>query len=169
MGKMSEGFGLGCGFAIGRAFCGLITCALVFGAIAWMGMQSAQDSSSVVKADDSKKDEANLQGEWQLVGLELEGKLATPPMKGPGLTVTGNQMSHAIPGATFKGSFKLDAGKKPKSIDLTDSEKGKKFLGIYLLEGDILKICRSVAVGDRPTDFSRGKAVVIMTLVRLRE
>jgi uncharacterized protein (TIGR03067 family) len=51
-------------------------------------------------------------------------------------------------------AYKLDPGKKPKSIDLTTG--GKTYLGIYELDGDKLKICineHSDSDRKRPTAF----------------
>jgi hypothetical protein len=45
----------------------------------------------------------------------------------------------------------LDPTKKPKTIDLTD-KKGKKILGIYVLDGNSLKVLAGIGEG-RPTEF----------------
>jgi uncharacterized protein (TIGR03067 family) len=173
MGRIGEGFGLGCGFAIGRAVAGLIGAVVVFGGLVLWSLWSAQHGGPDTKPDDTRKDEESLQGVWQLVALEQEGKPATTAelkeIKDPRLTVKGDHVSHGIPGVAFNGSFKLDAGKKPKAIDLTDasgSEKAKTSLGIYSLEDDTLKICLDVTGRDRPTEFKGGKGIVIMTFKR---
>ena len=54
------------------------------------------------------------------------------------------------------GSFKIDPGKNPKTIDYTFAEgveKGKTFAAIYELTGDSFRHC-GVMNGARPTDFS---------------
>jgi uncharacterized protein (TIGR03067 family) len=173
MGRIGEGFGLGCGFAIGRAVAGLIGAVVVVGVLVFLSKWSPQDGGPGAKPDDTRKDEESLQGVWQLVALEQDGKPATTAelkeIKDRRLTVKGDQMSHGIPGVTFKGSFKLDAGKKPKAIDLTDasgSDKARTSLGIYSLEDDTLKMCLDVIGRDRPTEFKGGKGIVIMTFKR---
>jgi uncharacterized protein (TIGR03067 family) len=60
--------------------------------------------------------------------------------------------------AIEEGTFKLDAGKEPRKIDLaitTGNDKGKDQLGIYQLTGDMLKVCFAAPGSkDRPTEFA---------------
>jgi uncharacterized protein (TIGR03067 family) len=61
------------------------------------------------------------------------------------------------PIATYGGTFVLDPGKKPKTIDIKFTEgpeKGNTSLGIYELDGDTLKICLTITAKDRPTEFA---------------
>jgi uncharacterized protein (TIGR03067 family) len=58
----------------------------------------------------------------------------------------------------FKGTFKLDAAKKPKSIDMTVKEgknyEGKTSLGIYKIEGNRFTWCANEpGRKERPGDF----------------
>lgn len=67
-------------------------------------------------------------------------------------------MTIAKPGkGKQEATFRLDPAASPKAMDLTSrSEKGqgKTLAGIYLLEGDKLKLCLPTLPGrKRPTDF----------------
>ena len=54
------------------------------------------------------------------------------------------------------GTFKIDATKTPKTMDITAVEgqnKGKTVLAIYELSGDTLKVCYDAKGGPRPAMF----------------
>src|SRR5205085_1544002 len=69
---------------------------------------------------------------------------------------------------TKDATYKHDAGKKPKTIDLTPKEGGRMMEGIYELSGDTLKFCFGDP-GKRPTDFKSdaGSENMLMELQRL--
>ena len=72
-----------------------------------------------------------------------------------------------------KGTFKLDASKKPKQIDITPTdgdEKDKVIHGIYSLEKDELKICIARGDKERPTEFEskEGSGHMLVTLKRAK-
>jgi uncharacterized protein (TIGR03067 family) len=55
-----------------------------------------------------------------------------------------------------KGTFKIDATKKPKTIDSTPAgpaDKAQLIRGIYEMDGDTFKACNAPPGKDRPTDF----------------
>ena len=108
------------------------------------------------KDDAVKKDMEALQGKWQIVSLERDGKStdvakdAVRVIKDDKYTVTPR------PGVTIEGTFKIDPSAKPKTIDVTPTtgdNKGKTSLGIYEIDGDALKICWAPSGKDRPTEF----------------
>ena len=99
-----------------------------------------------------KEDHKRLLGEWEYVEQIIDGKKVD--QKGT-WTFTGNQILYG-PDAKVHAVFKLDATKKPKTIDSTPDgppEKAKPILGIYEFDGETLKICNSRPGKDRPTDF----------------
>jgi len=56
-----------------------------------------------------------------------------------------------------KGTFKIDASKKPKTIDLQAAgavAKGQPILGIYDFAGDTWKICYANPGKERPKEFT---------------
>jgi uncharacterized protein (TIGR03067 family) len=71
----------------------------------------------------------------------------------------------------FDGIYKIDAGKKPKHIDITATEgeqAGKTSKGNYVLEGDTLKMCYTVPDKDRPKEFDSkpGSGATLVTWKR---
>jgi len=100
------------------------------------------------------KDQQKFDGDWEVVRLEARG---VPVKDSPigGLTFKPFTKDAAQPGKA-KGVFtyKLDPAKTPKRIDAiaTLDEKDSMY-GIYLLDGDTLKLCFSQAEKTRPTEF----------------
>jgi uncharacterized protein (TIGR03067 family) len=99
-----------------------------------------------------------LQGTWRIMRGEDQGK-PVPPEKLQGnlvviekQTMIANDKDHK---KVYVMTFKLDASRTPKALDMTITEgkdKGKTAKGIYALEGDDLKIAYSFGV-DRPKQF----------------
>jgi RNA polymerase sigma-70 factor (ECF subfamily) len=95
-----------------------------------------------------KSDDEKIQGAWTFVSQELAGQPFVAAdansqyvFNGKKLRWTGNDWT-----------FKLNAAKKPKEIDLI-MEKGVT-KGIYALDGDNLKITLALGDKDRPTEFA---------------
>jgi uncharacterized protein (TIGR03067 family) len=99
-----------------------------------------------------------LKGIWQAVSAEVDGRKANPmELEKTFLTIEGDRYSLRLPEATRKGTFKIDAGKTPKQIDVTAAdgpEKGKTLRGIYELKGATLRYCVAEPEKDRPTEFA---------------
>lgn len=105
-------------------------------------------------ADDSKSE---FEGTWDLVSVERDGK-ERPVEKGTQMVTTGNKfVVKAGDKVIVAGTFKFDASKKPKTVDVTYTEgpdKGKTIKGIYAVEGDTARFCRpGTAEQERPTEF----------------
>src|SRR5688572_4356135 len=104
-------------------------------------------------------DKRNLQGTWVVVGAESKGEQA--PQKeidGMEIIFSGDSIQVREKGKVqerFK--FMLDPTKSPRAIDFTFIEgkkKGRTDRGIYLLEGNNLKICiQENKEGPRPKEF----------------
>jgi uncharacterized protein (TIGR03067 family) len=121
-------------------------------------------------ARDTKEDLKMLDGTWQPVSGELAGekfpednlKTLTLVIKDGKYTVTAGKM-------TDKGTFTVDPSKKPKEMDIVGTEgptKDKKYLTIYELTDDTLKVCYSPLDGkERPKEFKtteRGKELLFI-------
>lgn len=124
---------------------------------------------TAVRAEDKKptKDEDKIVGTWQMVSGEKGGQQAPEKFvqsfrltfKGEGklsATAKGNKEED--------GTFKLDAGKKPRQLEI--SIDGKTLEGIYELDGDNLKLC--LGEGERPSEFKSpvGSKTMVMLLKR---
>src|SRR5205814_9222166 len=90
-------------------------------------------------ADDTKKDIDRLDGTWKFISVEASGmKLPEDQFKNSRLVMKGNQFTVTMGGNTSKGTYQVDATKKPKTLDVTfteGNEKGFAMQGIYELEG----------------------------------
>jgi uncharacterized protein (TIGR03067 family) len=86
------------------------------------------------------------------------------------LTFTGDKYEQALGGTVNeRGTIKLDASKKPMTIDLAIGEgtdAGKAQLGIVEVSGDTMKLhLDSPGAGQRPTDFT-GKDGSFMVIAK---
>jgi uncharacterized protein (TIGR03067 family) len=123
-------------------------------------------------------DTERLQGAWDLVYQQISGK-KVPDENGAALfhgrmVFIGNKIHYTVelPGFDFEFAYNLQPNQQPKAIDLeitnTPDKKGikQKFLGIYLLEHDSLKICYNKT--ERPTGFNaeEGSHNVLIVLKR---
>jgi uncharacterized protein (TIGR03067 family) len=100
---------------------------------------------------------AKLEGTWRFLSLEVDGmKLPEAAIKDARLIIKGKEFTMKDPVATYRGTFRIDPAKKPKTIDIKFTEgpeKGNTSLGIYELNGDELKMCLTITAKDRPTAF----------------
>jgi uncharacterized protein (TIGR03067 family) len=109
--------------------------------------------------NDSKGDMEKMQGQWTMVSGERDGQ-AIPDEFVQSLkrTIKGDRFSVKREDETLTaGTFKLDASKTPKTIDLKVDEgqaAGQSMHGIYEFQGDTMKICYAGPGKPRPTEFS---------------
>ena len=106
--------------------------------------------------DKGKDDSEKLTGVWACVSGVNDGKaLSEDIVKQLKLTLTKDRYKTEKGQALlFDGIYKIDAGQRPKHIDITAPEgeqAGKTSKGIYALEGETLRMC--YADKDRPKDF----------------
>jgi uncharacterized protein (TIGR03067 family) len=108
---------------------------------------------AVAAEDAGKKDVKALQGAWKVQSLTKNGEEA-PASEVESLRVVfeGDTVTVTTGDKTHKATFKVDAAKKPATIDFKVENEGEH-VGIYALDADTLKIC--FAKGDqRPTEFA---------------
>ncbi len=124
-------------------------------------------------ADDKvKKEQEQLQGDWRVVGLEVnDQKAPEEEAKKLRLVIKGDELTahFEAENRTEKGKIKIDPGTKPKIMDFTYLEgdrKDMKLEGIYELDKDDLKICMNLMGQSRPTEFKGGADSILLTLKR---
>jgi RNA polymerase sigma factor (sigma-70 family) len=119
------------------------------------GEKDAPKALRAKEAGKPKTDQERLQGTWEFVSVAQGDKtirkedLGKEDARWKTITFTGDKV-RAVNVNTggkeveFPGRFKLGLSRKPKTIDLTalDGEaKGETTLGLYELDGDVLKLC----------------------------
>lgn len=121
-------------------------------------------------ADDAQKDGKLFQGTWSVVSAERDGRSPTAEeLKTSKVVIMGDEMALTIARPKEeKATFKLDAGKQPKAIDILPLNM-KPAPGIYELKGDTLKICWRRNGQDRPTGFKADAGSGYFLLVLKRE
>ncbi len=135
-------------------------------------MASSLIAAEPPKPDAVKRDLDGIQGTWKMVALEADGKQAPAEIVAAlKLTFKGDTLTFTPGEPGFSNySYKLDPGTKPASFDMTHADgphKGETEKGIYLLEGNHLRICFGKP-GARPTEFATtaGSGVGMYTLER---
>jgi uncharacterized protein (TIGR03067 family) len=109
--------------------------------------------------DATKKDLDKMQGDWVGASFIRDGEKAdADDAQSLFRTVKDNTYTVSrFDKQIGKGTFTLDATKKPKTIDAVPAgtkDKSKTMHGIYDLNGDTLKICMAPPGKDQPTDFT---------------
>jgi uncharacterized protein (TIGR03067 family) len=109
-------------------------------------------------AEEGKKDLDKLQGTWVRTSVERNGKPASDDeLKNSRLTLKGDKYTLDDGKEKRTGTFKLDATKTPKTLDIiSDSgpNKGKTLKAIYKIEDGTFTYCVAGPDKDRPTEFS---------------
>jgi uncharacterized protein (TIGR03067 family) len=119
--------------------------------------------TAVEPRGEAARDLKSLQGTWKLVAGEVGGKkLTANQLKQATLVYKGDQYTvRRGTGRRVAGKAKIDPGKDPRAIDLTDADgpyKGKVLLGIYALKDDELMECFAPPGKARPTRFATDAA-----------
>ncbi len=125
----------------------------------------------LLAADPAAKGTAKLEGTWSVVSAEHNGtKIPADQAKAVKFVITADKFKIDHNGDKHEADYKLDATKKPATIDVTPQDgpdKGKTAYGIYALNGGELKICFAKPGSDRPTEFA-SKADSETTLIVLK-
>lgn len=119
--------------------------------------KKTSDSSGGAPTDDKSA----LQKTWYAVYAENSGEYDNDPVDGQGqLAFSGDRITFTIQDEpkpnVIEGSYKLDATKSPKEIDLTMTFRGKTEtdLGVYSLEGDTFHLYFATNGKARPTELA---------------
>ena len=101
-----------------------------------------------------EKDKKLLQGNWEVVSMLQAGREI--PRDGGKLIFAfqGDKITVKLKDKILnEGTYKIDPGKKPKTIDVKDSRKGAD-LGIYEVNEKEIKLCMGGRGKDRPKEFT---------------
>ncbi|HEV3443941.1 MAG TPA: TIGR03067 domain-containing protein [Gemmataceae bacterium] len=117
--------------------------------------------AEAAKEDESKKDQETIQGDWAQQSMVVDGA-KVPDDEAQALFRSMKDDKYTIyqfKKVIGKGTFKLDASRKPKTIDATTTAGGRSLtlLGVYELDGDTLKLCFAPPAKPRPSDFTSKK------------
>jgi uncharacterized protein (TIGR03067 family) len=108
----------------------------------------------------------SLDGTWMVTSINGEEAAAGSPELT--LTIKGDKYHQALGGeVNERGTIKVDAAKKPMTIDLAISEgpdAGKTQLGIVEVTGDTMRLnLDTPGAGQRPADFTaKGGFILIV-------
>jgi uncharacterized protein (TIGR03067 family) len=110
-------------------------------------------------ADANKKDLEAMQGDWVAASLVVDGeKVGDDEAQTRFRTVKGEAYTvYSFDKPIGKGTFTIDATKKPKTIDARPEGAAKDappLLGIYEIDGDTFRACFAAAGKERPKDFA---------------
>jgi uncharacterized protein (TIGR03067 family) len=129
----------------------------VLAVVAVVGLCLAADA----KDDAAKKEMDKLKGTWAMTAGEGNGDPLPPEMvKSAKLIVMGDKITLNDGNEKHEATYKVDPTQKPTTIDITPTdgpEKGKVMKGIYMLDGDTLKMCLGEAGKDRPAEMASKK------------
>jgi RNA polymerase sigma factor (sigma-70 family) len=122
-----------------------------------LGVLTRQAKTLAAVEEKPKADKDALQGTWIPVSVEEAGKKVPAKevkAKGFEMVFAGDKVTLPIKDDSPEVQYKLQPAKKPKQIDLILG-KDKIAKGIYLLEGDSLKLCVEKDPGsERPSKFA---------------
>jgi len=113
-------------------------------------------------------DQEQLQGNWLLISAERNGN-ATPAeiAKHIRLVFDGEKLLTKNKDRVTEAKFRLNPDKQPAEIDLNmDGQIGR---GIYVLQGDSLKIIHGEVGDTRPTEFAAPAESGLTLLVLKRD
>jgi uncharacterized protein (TIGR03067 family) len=112
-------------------------------------------SAGAVIADDKKDDRKAFEGTWTIVNRKRSD--TKEPVTAPTVVFEGDKYKiKAGDKVIEEGTFKVDGSKSPKEIEVAATEgmeKGKKWHGIYEIDGDTMRAAVGPTDKDRPTKY----------------
>jgi uncharacterized protein (TIGR03067 family) len=118
--------------------------------------------SPSVSADQSEKKSLleQLEGEYEVIGIEYSGELVRLEMSGR-IVIKANKLTQIFKSAKSVTprhyTISVDSTKTPAWIDLKsqdEAKKGETLLGVITIECDVIKVCYNTSSGQkRPTEF----------------
>jgi uncharacterized protein (TIGR03067 family) len=117
------------------------------------------------KDDASKKDLERLQGVWDQVTDDGSPFVCR-------VVISGTKLTYIIHPGEFPGTLKIDATKKPATMDVAFKKDLPTLYGIYEVKGDTLRICFTDEKGkERPKEFDakKGSPYTLWVFKRAKE
>jgi uncharacterized protein (TIGR03067 family) len=142
--------------------------------IAWLtGFALVPTASADDKADAVKKEFEKLQGEWQLVAAERNGKkIPDNQFNDEKATIKGDVETVIKAGKVMQTArLTLDPTTSPKSYtrEVIDGvNKGSKSHGIYELNDDTFTECRIATDKELPKELSSKNAALLLVNKRVK-
>jgi uncharacterized protein (TIGR03067 family) len=130
----------------------------IAGATWLIAPSSPRGMRSGLAAASDRDDRHRLQGTWEGIRVERDGK---PVYQGAAagqakVRFVGDAVTFEDQGARLGGTFVVDQHRTPKTFDLTVIEAGLSVTypaGIYQLSGDTFRLCVAFPSATRPTSF----------------
>jgi uncharacterized protein (TIGR03067 family) len=128
-----------------------------------------------------KEDRKKYEGTWQVVSLEVDGNKSgeATTKKATVVIEADGRWAIEFDGLVLsRGTSEIDPTKKPKTVDLIETEGGdgffvkwKKVLGLYEFKDDTCKVCLAPADKERPGEFSStaGSGHILAVLKRVKK
>jgi uncharacterized protein (TIGR03067 family) len=116
-----------------------------------MDQNTGGEKPALPKPPPAKSDQERMVGYWVIVNDDSK-------RKGERWLISKDHIEYDPQpiGLRILVPFRLDAGKDPKQIDLTEEVNGPPTIkGIYVLDGDELRLCLSDQGKDRPAAFPK--------------
>ena len=130
--------------------------------------------TAAVRGQDAADERKLLQGTWLPTAAELsENPFGESTLKIMKLVVEGDKYNVTVGISVDMGTIRIDPAAKPKTMDIIGADgpnKGKTFLAIYELNGDMLRVCYDLTGKVRPTEFKtrKGEALFLATYKRAK-
>lgn len=111
-----------------------------------------------------------LAGSWAVVSMKMGGRdNPDPDAKDTVVTFKDGKITIKMKTKEESGTYKVDASKKPATIDLVPNDgegKGKTHKGIFTIDKGELKVCFAMPEKDRPKELSskEGEETILIVL-----